>query len=277
MSELESGLIIRFDGLDADNHKLDLFTLGESFQGIARIASVSGHFALTQKYSKYFSSHELRVIAKEPKANCYTIETIWEFVKQHQILSGSFGTVGAIVVNWILTSNANKAEEMKLLKDSLDKAIHALGHRDEDTIKGLLNIVDKMATELRSSARQTVAPLGKSANLLTVSSADGKISETYTLKDAEEIRKIGVNELSGTQSVVVLISELDTLRGTCKVHINGEQGEHRVPAIISDPLLQIPNNPYALSLAASEKIAVKAKLQLSDGEISKLYILDTDA
>ena len=144
MNDDASGLIFRFDGQEADEHKLELYSLGESMQGLARIASVSAHFAATQKYSRYFVTHSFRIYAEEPKANCFTISAVWEFVKQHQILSGAFGALAAILVNWVLTSNANKVEEMKLLKDSLDRAVRELGNRDHATIAGLLGTLDRI-------------------------------------------------------------------------------------------------------------------------------------
>lgn len=277
MTEDTSGLTFRFDGQEADEHKLELYSLGESMQGLARIASVSAHFAATQKYSRYFGTHSFRIYAEEPRANCFTISATWEFVKQHQILSGAFGALAAILVNWVLTSNANKVEEMKLLKDSLDKAVRELGNRDQATISGLLGTLDRMAFELRNAARLAVSPLGSTANLLTVSSRSGEYAQTYNLADAEAIRLPGPNELTGITTMVVRLSELDSMRGTCKVHLRGLPEDHRIAAEILDPVKDIPNNTYALALASGSEITVCAKLQLRNGEIARLYISDIEA
>jgi len=277
MNDATEGLIFRFDGQEADDHKLELYSLGESMQGLARIASVSAHFAATQKYSRYFVTHSFRIYAEEPRANCFTVSAVWEFVKQHQILSGAFGALAAILVNWVLTSNANKVEEMKLLKDSLDKAIRELGNRDKSTIAGLINTVDKMATELRNAARLAVSPLGNTANLLTVSARNGDFKHSYNIADAEAIRQPGPNELTGMETVVVRLSELDSLRGTCKVHLRGLPEDHRIAAEILDPVREIANNTYALALASGSEIAVRAKFQLKNGEIARLYIFDVEA
>lgn len=271
------GLMFRFDGQEADEHKLELYSLGESMQGLARIASVSAHFAATQKYSRYFVTHSFRIYAEEPRANCFTISAVWEFVKQHQILSGAFGALAAILVNWVLTSNASKVEEMKLLKDSLDKVIRELGNRDQATIAGLISTVEKMAAELRNAARLAVSPIGSTANLLTVSARNGDFRQSYNLADAEAIRQPGPNELTGLETVVVRLSELDSLRGTCKVHLRGLPEDHRIAAEILDPVREVPNNAYALALASGNEIAVKAKLQLKNDEIVRLYISDVEA
>ncbi|MDP3423385.1 MAG: hypothetical protein Q8S32_06455 [Burkholderiaceae bacterium] len=277
MQQELGGIRFRFDGLDAGDHKADLYSLGESLQGLARIAAVAGHFALTQEYSKYFSVHEVRIVATEPKANCFSIDAVWEFVKQQQILSGGFGAIGAVIISYILASNANKAEEMKLLKDSLDKAIRELGSRDDKIVMGLLGVIEKMTVDLRPSAKQAVAPIGKSAATLTISSSDGNFSSSYDINDAEQIRKMGDNEISDAQTIVVKVTELDKVRGSAKVNMDGEPEEKRVNAVISDPLLEMPNNKYALALASGEKIAVRAKIQSNNGEISKIYIFDVEA
>lgn len=277
MEQEFGGIRFRFDGLDAGDHKADLYTLGESLQGLARIAAVAGHFAVTQEYSKYFSVHEVRIVATEPKANCFSIDAVWEFVKQQQILSGGFGAIGAVIISYILASNANKAEEMKLLKDSLDKAIRELGSRDDKIVMGLLGVIEKMAVDLRPSAKQAVAPIGKSAATITISSSDGNFSSSYDINDAEQIRKMADNEISDVQTIVVKITELDKVRGSAKVNMDGEPEDKRVNAVISDPLLEIPNNKYALALASGERIAVRAKIQSKDGEVSKIYISDVEA
>ena len=276
MNPTLGSVIFRFDGLDADAHKLDLFALGESLQGLARIAAVAGHFASTQEYSRYFSVHDVRVLAKEPRANCFTIEATWEFIKQHQILSGSFGLLGTAIIGWIFTANANKVAEMKLLKDSLDRAIRELGNRDDKVVMGMLAVLERMAVELRPAAKLAISPMGKSADSFSITSGDGTVSNSYNLQDAEEIRRLADGEISDVRTLVVRISELDTKRGTCKVHIPDEPEDKRVNAIISDPLLQIPNSRYALALASGEAIAVRAKLQSKDGALAKIYISDIE-
>ncbi|MGH9439418.1 MAG: hypothetical protein ACRD22_16385, partial [Terriglobia bacterium] len=93
MDDLETYRIsLRYDGLDAEKHELDLYALGESMQGFARVTGTAAHFALTHEYKRYFRSQSLRVLAKEPEANCFRVDLVFEFIRQHQILSGSFGT-----------------------------------------------------------------------------------------------------------------------------------------------------------------------------------------
>jgi len=271
----QESLVIRFDGLEAEAHEIDLFSLGASLQGLARIAGTAGTFALTQKYSKYFIAHDVKVLAKEAKANCFSMSLAWTFVQQHQILAGSFGAIAVPLVGYIMAYNANKREEMKLLKEALETAIHQLGNRDQAVISRLLDTVDRMSIDLHASVKQVVSPLGKSAKTVTIYSPANSLSTTLNEDDAEVINKNEDDEITETKDLVVLITELDLKLGSCKVTIGDSKSNQRINAVITDPLLRNVNNIYSLAFAAGERIAVKAKLQMNDGEITKIYISDT--
>lgn len=275
MADLEASVSIRFDGIDAENHELDLFALGQCLQGVARIAAVAGHFAATQEYSRYFVSHSVRVVAREPRANCFSMDIFWNFVQQHQLLSSSFGAITAILIPYIISVAAGKREEMRLLKDSLDNAIRELGNKDEKTVSRLLDIVEKMTLDLKPSVRQSVAPIGVSCKTLTVKSVDR--TTTFDEIDKAAIMIDPDDQLTELRSFTVLITELDLERGTCKVRIDSEDTERRFSAIITDPILQITGNPYVAAFAAGERIDVKAKALIKAAEVSRLFISDTGA
>ena len=57
---------------------------------------------------------------------------------------------------------------MRHLKGALDLAIKELGTRDQAVVDRLLGTIDKMADALRPAARQAVAPIGETADTLTV-------------------------------------------------------------------------------------------------------------
>lgn len=272
MADIDYSIRIRFDGLDAAKHEIDLFALGESLQGMARVAATVGHFAATEQYSRYFKSHSVRVVAREPKANCFSIDIVWNFVQQYGILSGSFGSVIAILIPYLISRSARKREEMKLLKDLLDKAIQELGSRDEGTINRLLDIVEKMATDLRPAIRHSVAPIGETCKTMTITSS--LRSDTYDEADKAEIVKTGDDEITDAREFTVLLTELDLERGTCKAHIAGEVEDRRINSVVTDPILQGLNNPYSLSFAAGEQITVIAKALIRSGEIARLFISD---
>ncbi|MGU5671154.1 DUF7946 domain-containing protein [Aeromonas caviae] len=51
---------VTYDGKVADEHKIDLYALGGSLQGIARVLAVSSHFVVTGEYAKQFGSQGRR-------------------------------------------------------------------------------------------------------------------------------------------------------------------------------------------------------------------------
>lgn len=197
-------------------------------------------------------------------------------MKQHQIISGSFGAVAAILVNWVLTRNANKPAETAALKQSLELAIKELGSQNERVIGRLLDTAERMAVEMRSASRMAVSPIGPSAALLTVSTRDGRFKNTYNLADAEEIRKNGPDELTGVEVITVRLSELDKKRGTAKAHPFGYPEEFRVTTEISDPILKYSHNPYAMALASGDPIRVRAKLLFTSGVLARIFISDVE-
>lgn len=266
-------LTLRFDGLDATEHQVDLYSLGEALQGFARIISTAGHFSVTQTYSKSFSMHSVKTYAQEVRANCFSVDMVLNWAQQNQILSGSFGILLAAVIPYIFQRNKAKTEEMKMLKDSLDKAIEALGNRDQAVIERLASTIEKMAEELRPAARLAVSPIGESCK--TISIIDTQTKQSIGIineSDKESIMSLSENEITGIQVFDILISELDKVKATCKVNINN--AEQRTNAVISDPLFGSTENPYLQAFAQNKAIKVTGKATIKDGEIIKLTIMD---
>lgn len=273
MADLDATITLRFEGIDAANHEIDLFAFGECLKGIARISATAGHFAATQEYSKYFISHSVRVVAREPRSSSFSIDIFWNFVQQHQLLSGSFGAISATLIPYVISVAAGKRAEMRLLKEALDNAIRELGNKDATIVARLLDIVEKMAIDLKPSVRQAVAPVGSSCKTLTIESQNR--SHTFDEADKAAIMMDKDDELTEVRGFTVLITEMDLERGSCKVRIENEDSNKRFPANITDPSLEITGNAYVSSFAAQEVIDVKAKALVKDGEVARLYISDT--
>ena len=166
--DLEYKLTIRYDGLDAEDHEIDLFAFGESMQGIARVAGTIGHFVATQEYSRYFRSHELKVLAKEPRENCFSIDVVFEFVRQHQILAGTFPAALTGLIAWLLHRATKKDSTSSELQQSLLALLHELAGQNAERENRLLGLLEVMAVDLRPSVRKAFAPVGSSCRTLTV-------------------------------------------------------------------------------------------------------------
>lgn len=265
---------ITYDGKAAEEHKIDLYALGGSLQGVARILAVSSHFALTGEYAKHFGTQEVKVYAREPQAKCFEVSTIIEFAKQHQIFSGFGGSLFGGVVAYIVAKASGNREEMKLLSERLEQAIRELGHRDQKTIDRMLSTIERMADGLRPSVRSAVEPIGAECDTLTI----GNKADSYkTVIDKATRDAI----LSGDNSTItdmrdweVVFTELDKESQTGKVRLIGDESNARIRAEVNDPAFLLANNKYLESYAHDRAVTVKAKALLKDGEIDRLYVSD---
>lgn len=253
---------LRYDGLDAENHELSLDALGDSLKGAARMLAVVGNFAVTSRYVAQAPAMDVRVVAREPKANCFTLEAVLQFAQQQQLLQGGATVIISTVIGWVIARASNNKEEMKHLAASLDRAIDALAQNNADQKTQLLAIVDKIAEVLRPAARQLVAPLGRSCRQL-------KVGDIVTVDEAtaDAIRGGETDEVDQEREYTLLITELDLENRTAKARLDGLP-ERRVKAAITDPDIA----PYAAAFAAGTQLSVKAKAVLRDGEIRALYI-----
>ncbi|MBF6637009.1 hypothetical protein LLS47_24195 [Rouxiella badensis] len=275
---------LRYDGLDAEKHEIELASLGESLKGFSKILATAGTFALTQKYSKNVAGQEVKIYAKEARANCFSLDTVMNFITQSQLFSGSAGAILGALIPYIFAKNAQKKEEMKYLKDALEKAIEALGNKDKGTIEGLIAVIDKMAGELRPSVRQAVSPIGITCNKISVTSGHGFTPAVIDEKDKEIIDQLDDDEVLGLREYRVFLTEFDAHRMTAKVIIEGDDSDKRISAQISDPSASKSENPYLISLSrflsfgfdSSAAVKVTAKASVRKGAISKLFIVDIE-
>lgn len=270
---LKSRITLRFDGLDAENHAIDLFAFGESMQGVARIIGTIGHFAATQQYSRYFRAHGIKVLAKEARENCFSLDVALEFMKQHQMLSGSFPAVLAGLVAWVIHRASGKTASDASLQSEMLATIKEMAAQNEERERQLLNILEAMAADLRPSVRKAFTPIGSTCRTMTIISNARK--DIYDESDKASLIVDDGEYLTDLIDWVVLITELDLERGTCKARVVEETDEtKRINAIVTDPMLKQPNSPYSLAMAAGEPLLVKAKGLIQEGELKKLYISD---
>jgi len=256
---------IRYDGGDAAQHQIELNTLGESLRGMARILAVTGNFAASGEYAHQYQAMSVRVLVNEPKANCYTLEAVIQFAQQQQLFSGVAEPLIGALVAWVFSRASGKKEEMKMLKDALDKVL-AMQSSNQDKLHATL---EKMADSLRPAVRQAVAPVGRTCTTMTVGGGMYVVDEAT----ADAIRAGGDVEVGSEQIWLLSISELDRENSTAKVRLADDDSK-RIKAKITDPLAATFPSPYASALASGGVIKVKGKATFKDGEIDCLYISD---
>lgn len=180
------------------------------------------------------------------------------------------------LVSYVFSRAAGQKEEMRQLRGALDEAIRMLGTREQSTVDRLLSTIDRMADALRPATRSAVAPIGETASTLSIGAPHGGRQAVIGVPEKEAIISASPVEVGEEATFVVTITELDMESGACKVSLPDDP-EARITGRITDPAFSVPNNAYALAMAALRPIAVRAKPTTKDGGIDKLFISDTAA
>ena len=267
-------IIIRYDGLDAERHEIDMALLAESLRGLSRIVGVVGNFAATERIIQHRDSFVLKVVVAPPEAHCFEL-TIWlKWINENPLVTTTVGGLVVSLVGYIFHKAAGAKEEMKHLSSALEVAIRELGHRDDAVVEKLIGTINKMADGLRPAARQSVAPIGQTAQTLTIKDAKTGEGSTFSAADKEAILSESPLEVGSEAIYELRFTEMDMESGACKVALPPE-GEARLNAKITDPEFMMANNRYALALAAHTSIKIVGKPTIRDGEVERLFISNT--
>lgn len=271
MANEETRFLIRYDGLDAAEHKIELSDLSESLHGISRLVTVNANFAETLKYVKHTPSLNVRVYAGVPEEKCFQLWIYLQHVAQQPLFEGSGGLLLVESLHYCIDKWSAKAKEMEAMKDALLEAIRQLGHRNEADTSRFLDTIERMSNDLRGSVRQAVQPIGRTAETITFGWNDRK-----TVVDAQKRQAIIGDmeiELLPPKVFTIYISEADIESRHCKVSFDAEHGQ-RFKGVIQDPAFQGKSDPYTLAMHKRESLRVLAKSEINtDGDLVKLHIL----
>lgn len=262
---------IRYDGLDAERHEIELSSLADSLKGLSRILGVAGNFAATEKYVQHKDAMAVRVVVGQPEAHCYEIVAYIVWAANQPLLAGAGGTLLAGAVSYIIAKAVGRREEMRQLRGALETAIRELGSRDQNALDRALATIDRMADALRPAVRQAVQPLGTTATTLTVATAERAV--VLNVADRDAVMADVPPEITNESDYIVRITELDMETGNCRIALIGED-DARIAGRIVDPAFAVPNNPYVTAMAACVPLRVRAKASIRDGSIERLYLSD---
>ncbi|MER8833711.1 hypothetical protein [Mesorhizobium sp. M0909] len=274
---------IKYEGLDAGRHIVELEPLALSLRGASKLIASGGQVALTGRYSKREIGNSVRVYALPPQPGSYDN---WVLVQAGLGLAAAVtvpllpyidvairtaatkateALVNATIARW-----ANKPKEMDAANKVAIRALEEMGH----TARAAIQMAERLSLSNHAGVKLLVSAIGTSAQTLQVGHLEsGAFPITET--DRAEIEKVEPIEIGAEQVITVSISELDLVTKTCKVSVIGDdQPNRRVSGQITDPLLGVPNNPYSTAFDRQIPIAVKCKPQYSEGEIERIFISD---
>jgi hypothetical protein len=272
-------IIIRYDGLDADNHVIELGALGRSIQGASRLLGSAGSIVITGEFAKQSQALSVRVLAGQPQAHCWELPAIITTVMPAAVpmlpaikeaATAAATKAVTAIVNYALAKVGGQKKEADMAKEIALKALEEMGHTSRATVEAMERVVSAQ----RPAIKLFVSPVGESCGVARIGDlADGAFPvdvATRAIIDAPE-----ASEIKETTDYEILISEFDYKNRSCKFSLRDQDNlDDRFNGEITDPVAQSPKNPYSTALNNQRWLWVRAKAQVRDGELEKLFISD---
>ncbi|WP_294268562.1 hypothetical protein [uncultured Sphingomonas sp.] len=283
---MSDGFIIKFDGGDADYHAVDMRLLGESLQGIDRIASDLLVAVLNSRAPRKGERTPFVVKAYEPRPGTLTIPVeIQEGAAFLQLGWQIFGPSATdILANWfkaVLLHHGGKETESKQaleyvaeLAKSHNDALTKIEANRHDEVMGMQAILGSMIDRLGPAATQTVAPVGPSVRRLWFFSPRKSDTPQFeiSIEDADRIREKSVLEWSALQQVTLQTDGY--VFHNRRLSIVNPYKNGFLSAEFEDPVAEVENNPYAVAGARKALISVDAKLGFRAGSLERVVIMN---
>lgn len=276
-----SPIIIRYDGLDAEKHEINLYEFGKSAQGLSKMISVIADFAVHGHFRERKRKLSCQVSVKEIRANCFSftalidvIDTIdrsptmftFTAITASHIFIGTFKYIWSLIGKPRQDIETENREMRALLQEVLKR--EAGGCSAEQ----LMADMKRAAPALIPAAKNAVSPIGETCKTIRFGEEGGSYYKMLDERDKAAINDEDF-EVSEEQEYKVLISEFDMKEGSARI---SEQKDLKIryTAKISDPQAELPNNKYVLAMSGKHIVTVKAKTKIVDGKIKEFIISD---
>lgn len=265
---------IRFDGLDADDNVIDMRLFGEAMIGLERTLS-AGLNALAAGAVQPRSKLMLAIKATPPRDGSVQLDAVVELtqgvlpiLKPALVLAG--GAIAKHLVSAVIKrfggSKRQSATEVEKVLDlmNLEKDDR---QRERET---LLGVIDR----LRPAAVQIMAPVGRSAERLTVTSDNDDDPSAFDVPMAQALRSRSDLEVSEMQAMRLKVDGITVHSRTLKVEDPDVPGRY-VTAEVRDPAFTDGENVYTQSV--TKMLDVQAKATYREGVLHRIHIMDAKA
>ena len=270
---------IRFDGLDAADHKIDLAQFGKSAEGIAKIMATTAEFVATGNYKKTKRKLDFKVLIGPAKDNCITFETVMQALNEIPVYKAIFIGVGINFATdlyrlvfkflWDLFTSSSNAEQTQ---EALEKKLET--KYDKETISKLIDTVHKMADGLLPAAKNATRPIEISCDTIQFGDTQKNYFVKLTAADKQAIRDRDF-EFTELEKFRVIISEIDMKNATCMISLQDDL-KTRFKARIADPQIENANNDFGIATNSKRSVTISAKKKLDKGIIKEFIISDID-
>jgi hypothetical protein len=179
--------------------------------------------------------------------------------------------VGGEIAKHLVTAVIKRfAGQKKQSGIEVDKVLDLMGLVKEDR-QNERQHVERVIEMLRPAAVQMLAPVGRSAEVLTIAAGPDDEPSAFDVPMAQAVRSRSELEVSDMQTMRLKVDGVTVHSRTLKVEDPDEPGRF-VTAEIRDPAFTDGENVYTQSV--TKEIVVQAKATYRDGKLHRLHIMD---
>lgn len=280
---------LRFDGLYADDHQLDMRRLGQSLIGLDRVVNESLFLAIEGRLATGRERLPLVVRVQAPHAACFDVPAvvataagvlplILEMLK-HPGTKFLFEFL-SFLLKWRggkrVEADGHLMEAFRTLAEIHQSTLE--DHRTEREVfyaneerwrEFSILLADRMARPLK----EVVAPIGGAAETLTLSGPPGVRPTVIDVPMAEAVRSREPLETGEMETLTVHVDGITLHNRMLKVELPDQPGSF-INAEVRDPAFDNEPNPYKEAVGGPLIVQAKASRRLATGELVKLYIMD---
>ena len=280
---------VRFDGRDASEHEIDLGQFGHSMIGLNKAVHEGLYVAVNGNIPKRGARLDIVVRAKPPHAGCVDLESVVVAASgflpllYEMLLNGGKEFLFHFL-SFLLARLGGRGKEADPHFELMLEALHEmhdanLADRKDERAKhyeseaawrdAFLALVDK----LREPARNVVAPVGRTAEILTIVPPPGSRSPATVIDVpmADAIRSKEPLEVGEMERIRVKIDGITLHNRTIKIEDPQQPGRY-INAEVRDPAFDLEPNIYKEAVGHELTLDVKPTKRLN-GEIAKLYVM----
>lgn len=288
MSSVLTPFQIKFDGLDAKHHIIDLQELSVSLSGISKILNSSAYFIFTGDVPKNRFKQDIRFFAKATKPGSYPIDIFALFRDSGALnfMTDAIASIGSEYIQRLFSiavlTPSGRTKEMDPHFEALLKLTHKI-QNDAQASQHLLiadrakseekyiGLIKELAETRHRAVLDSIRAVGSTSSEMTVGSIEtgGVQIDLPTAQSIRSKENLIVGELG---SFKAMIDGAIQHNRTVKLYLDGH-GDEVFTGDIVDPSVTKWPNAYSRSIGIGP-VEIIAKPTFKDGHIYRLAVMD---
>lgn len=276
MQPLFEPIQIRYEGLDAANHALEMHLAAPSISGIAQIARVAADFALTHDYVGRPRNSSVRILMRPPSEKCFHYELIAVAATQYPLITDFIKHISFELMTSIMSAiflrRSGRSQEMDRHLDVIDKLLEQSGADRLDERQKTFELLNRALDAVQPAVRRAITPIGQTCGSVEVGEEDyGGAVIDFATKEA--ILSKDDAQIGDEAEYIVRLDGLSLKGKNCRALIVDGDGRI-IPGKITDPAILLVENVYTDALHRQVPLRIRAKSLIREGRMATLYISD---